>query len=269
MSHDIRSQALSRRTFLVTAGGFSIAIAFGSVPDAAAAAAEFVPNAWVTIGEDGIITIVAPAVEMGQGVRTSLPLILAEDLDADWSKVRIGATPDNAQLYGNPIFQNQLTTVGSLAVAGYYEKLRLAGAQARAVLLANAADAWKVPVAELTTEPSQVVHSKSGRRIGYGDLAKTAKVPDPLPQGTAANLKPSSQFRLIGKDVPRLDTPGKVTGLAAYGIDTQLPDMLYAAILYPPVQYQKPEQIDDAAAKAVKGVVKEVPPPARVRLIAD
>ena len=127
-------------TFLVTTAHSASRSRSASLPDAAAATAEFAPNAWVTIGEDGIVTIVPPAVEMGQGVRTSLPLILAEDLDADWSKVRIGATPDDAQLYGNPIFQNQLTTVGSLAVTGYYEKLRLAGAQARAVLLANAAD---------------------------------------------------------------------------------------------------------------------------------
>ena len=269
MLHDVHSQALSRRSFLVTTGAFSIAVSFGSLPDAAAATAEFAPNAWVTVGEDGLITIVAPAVEMGQGVRTSLPLIVAEDLDADWSKVRIGATPDNAQLYGNPIFQNQLTTVGSLAVTGYYEKLRLAGAQARAVLLANAAAAWKVPVSELTTQPSTVVHAKSGRRVGYGDLAKTAKVPDPLPQVTPADLKPVSQFRLIGKDVPRVDAPSKVNGTAAYGLDVQLPDMLYAAVLYPPVQYQKPEQIDDTAAKAVKGVVNVVPLPAGVGVIAE
>jgi isoquinoline 1-oxidoreductase beta subunit len=269
MLHDVHSQALSRRSFLVTTGAFSIAVSFGSLPDAAAATAEFAPNAWVTVGEDGLITIVAPAVEMGQGVRTSLPLIVAEDLDADWSKVRIGATPDNAQLYGNPIFQNQLTTVGSLAVTGYYEKLRLAGAQARAVLLANAAAAWKVPVSELTTQPSTVVHAKSGRRVGYGDLAKTAKVPDPLPQVTPADLKPVSQFRLIGKDVPRVDAPSKVNGTAAYGLDVQLPDMLYAAVLYPPVQYQKPEQIDDTAAKTVKGVVNVVPLPAGVGVIAE
>jgi len=269
MLHDAHSQALSRRAFLVTTGAFSVAVVFGTLPDPASAAGSFAPNAWVTIGEDDIVTIVPPAVEMGQGVRTALPLILAEDLDADWNKVRLAATPDNAALYGNPIFQNQLTTVGSLAVMGYYEKLRLAGAQARAVLLANAADAWKVPVSELSTEPGTVVHGKSGRRISYGDLAKTAKVPDPLPQIKPADLKPSSQFRLIGKDVPRVDAPSKVNGLAAYGIDTQLPDMLYAAILYPSVQYQKPEQIDDTAAKAVKGVVKVVPLPAGVGVIAD
>jgi isoquinoline 1-oxidoreductase beta subunit len=269
MLHDIRSEALSRRAFLVTSGAVGVAVAFGALPDTAAAAGPLAPNAWVTIGEDGIITIVPPAVEMGQGVQTSLPLILAEDLDADWSNVRLAATPDDDKIYGNPAFSNQLTTVGSFAVTGYYDKLRLAGAQARAVLLANAADAWGVPVAELTTEPGTVVHTKSGRKIGYGDLAKTAKVPDQLPQITPADLKPASQFRLIGKDLPRSDTPAKVNGTAKFGIDTQLPEMLYATILYPSVQHQKPEQIDDSAARAVKGVVKVVALPAGVGVIAE
>src|SRR5215469_17667555 len=269
MLQGIRSEKLSRRSFLVTTGAVSVAVAFGSLPETASAPSPFAPNAWVTIGEDGIVTIVPPAVEMGQGVQTSLPLILAEELDADWSKVRVAATPDNDKVYGNPAFRDQLTTVGSFAVTGYYEKLRFAGAQARAVLLTNAAEAWSVPVAELITEPGMVVHTKSGRKLGYGDLAKTAKVPDPLPQVTPADLKPASQFRLIGKDVQRLDTPAKVNGTAKFGIDMQLPDMLYAAIRYPSVQYQKPEQIDDSAAKTVKGVVKVVALPAGVGVIAE
>jgi len=269
MLHDIRSQTLSRRAFLVTSGAVGVAVAFGALPDTAAAAGPLAPNTWVTIGEDGVVTIVPPAVEMGQGVQTSLPLILAEDLDADWSRVRLAATPDDDKVYGNPAFSNQLTTVGSFAVTGYYEKLRLAGAQARAVLLANAAEAWGVPVAELTTEPGIVVHAKSSRTISYGDLVKTARVPDPLPLLTTADLKPASQFRLIGKDVPRLDMPAKVNGAAKFGIDTQLPDMLYAAILYPSVQHQKPEQIDDSAARAVKGIVKVVALPASVGVIAE
>jgi isoquinoline 1-oxidoreductase subunit beta len=269
MLQGILGETLSRRSFLVSSGAFGVAVAFGALPDTASAAGPFAPNAWVAIGEDGIVAIVPPAVEMGQGVQTALPLILAEDLDADWGKVRVAATPDNDKVYGNPAFRHQLTTVGSFAVTGYYEELRLAGAQARAVLLANAAAAWRVPVAELTTEPGVVVHAKSGRKIGYGDLAKTAKVPDPLPQVTPADLKPASQFRLIGKDVPSLDTAAKVNGAAKFGIDTQLPDLLYAAILYPSVQYQKPERIDDGAAKAVKGVVKVVALPAGVGVIAE
>ena len=259
MQSDLQSQALSRRSFLVATGAFGVAVAFGSSRDAASAASSFTPNAWVTIGDDNIVTIVPPAVEMGQGVRTSLPLILAEDLDVEWSKVRVAETPDDDTIYGNPAFNHQLTTVGSFAVTGYYDVLRQAGAQARKVLIANAATAWKVPADELTTEPGMVVHAKSKRKISYGDLAKTATVPNPLPEVTKADLKPNSQFRLIGKDTGRIDVPSKVNGTAQYGIDTELPDMLYAAVLFPPVQYEGPDQIDDAAAKAVKGVVKIVP----------
>ena len=269
MLQDTNTLALSRRSFLVSTGAFSVAVAFGSALDTATAAAPFNPNAWVTISEDNIVTIVAPMVEMGQGVRTSLPLILAEDLDADWSRVRISETPDNDQVYGNPIFNSQLTTVGSFSVTGYYEKLRLAGAQARKILIANAAAAWNVPADELTTEPSMVVHKKSNRKISYGDIAKTATVPNPLPEVTKADLKPASQFRFIGRDIGRVDVPSKVNGTAQYGIDVQLPGMLYASVLFPQVQYEKAEQIDDTAAKAIKGVVKIVPLPSGVGVIAE
>jgi len=171
MLNDTHIQALSRRSFLVTTGAFSVAVAFGSSPDTASAAGPFTPNAWVTIGDDNIVTIVAPMVEMGQGVRTSLPLILAEDLDADWSKVRVSETPDDAQTYGNPIFNMQLTTVGSFSVTGYYEKLRLTGAQTRKILIANAATAWKVPANERPT-------SRNGRpREVEAEDPATAKSP--------------------------------------------------------------------------------------------
>jgi isoquinoline 1-oxidoreductase subunit beta len=259
MLTDLQSRALSRRSFLVASGAFGVTVAFGSTPDAASAATSFAPNAWVTIGDDNIVTIVPPAVEMGQGTRTALPRILAEDLDVDWDKVRLAETPDDDTIYGNPIFNHQLTTVGSLAVTGYYDVLRQAGAQARKILIANAAASWKVPADELTTEPGMVVHAKSKRKISYGELVKTATVPNPLPEVTKADLKPNSQFRLIGKDTGRVDVPSKVNGTAQYGIDTELPDMLYAVVLFPPVQYEGPDQIDDAAAKAVKGVIKIVP----------
>jgi len=136
------------------------------------------------------------------------------------------------------------------------------------VLLASAAEAWKVPVGELTTEPGMVVHAKSKRKIGYGDLVKTAKLPDPLPAVTQDELKPNSQFRLIGKDTDRIEGLSKVNGTAQFGIDVQLPNMLYAAVLYPDVQHEKAQQIDDAAALAVKGVVKVVPLPVGVGVIA-
>ena len=269
MLNDIHSRALSRRSFIVTTGAFSIAVAFGARTETADAAAPYAPNAWVTIGDDNIVTIVAPMVEMGQGVRTSLPLILAEDLDADWSKVRVSETPDDDKIYGNPIFNHQLTTVGSFSVTGYYEKLRLAGAQARKILIANAAAAWKVPAEELTTEPGMVVHAKSNRKISYGDIAKTATVPNPLPEVTKADLKPASQFRLIGKDTGRLDVPSKVNGTAQYGIDTQLPACCTRRCCSRRYSTRSAEQIDDAAAKAVKGVVKIVTLPSGVGVIAE
>ncbi|MDB5408277.1 MAG: carbon monoxide dehydrogenase [Rhodospirillales bacterium] len=267
------SRALSRRSFLVTTGAVSIAVSFGSVlTDAFAAgksAATFTPGAWVTIGTDGVITIMSPASEMGQGVMTTVPLLIAEDMDADWKKVRVVQSPNNAKVFGNSMFGGSMTTAGSRTVMAYYEKVRLVGAQTRKVLLANAASAWKVPVSELTTEPSLVVHKASGRKISYGDLAKKATVPDPLPEVTKADLKPAAQFRYIGKDVPRYEVASKVNGTAQYGIDTQQPNMLYGAVLRPPVQGETPEQIDDSAAKAIKGIVQIVKLPYGVGIIGE
>jgi isoquinoline 1-oxidoreductase subunit beta len=122
--------------------------------------------------------------------------------------------------------------------------------------LANAGQIWKVPIGELTTEPGIVVHKKSGRTIGYGSLAKLATLPSPLPQATKADLKSPAEFRYIGKDLHRVDVPLKVDGKAKYGIDTQLPNMLFASVLHPPVQGEKPVAIDDSAAKVVKGVTQ-------------
>ena len=229
----------------MTTGAFSVAVAFGSVRSTRRrhAAGAFAPNAWVTIGEDNIVTIVAPMVEMGQGVRTSLPLILAEDLDADWSKVRdLGNAGRRLRSTAIRSSTTSSTTVGSFSVTGYYEKLRLTGAQARKILIANAAAAWKVPAEELTTEPGMVVHAKSKRKISYGDIAKTATVPNPLPEVTKADLKPASQFRLIGKDTGRIDVPSKVNGTAQYGIDMQLPGMLYASVLFPRCSTKAPSR---------------------------
>ena len=270
MTQHFETLAFSRRGFLVGTGATAVAVVFGANGiSPAIAAGPLNVGAYVAIGEDGIVTVTCPASEMGQGTRTALSLILAEDLDADWSKVHAVQAPADGKRYGNPKFNNQQQTVGSYSVTGYYLPMRLAGAQARKVLLAHAAETWKVPVAELTTEPGMVVHAKSNRKIGYGDLAKTAKVPDPLPAVTKEELKPDSQFRLIGKDIERVDGPAKVNGTAQYGIDVQLPGMLYAAVLYPDVQHEKALQIDDTAAKAVKGVVQIVPLPVGVGVIAD
>jgi isoquinoline 1-oxidoreductase beta subunit len=267
----IRTTALSRRSLLVSSGAFGIAVTFGVFDDAltATAAAPFQANAWVTIDGDGTVTLMSPASEMGQGAMTALPSMIAEDLDADWSKVRVVQSPDDIKTYGNPQFFGLLITVGSRATPGYYEKLRIVGAQARKVLLANAAESWKVPVDELSTEPGVVVHAKSGRRISYGEIAKSATVPNPVPEATKADLKPLARCRYIGKDIPRVDVPLKVNGTAIYGIDTQLPNMLYASVLHAPVQGEKPETIDDAAAKAIKGVTQITPLPHGVAVIGE
>ncbi len=268
----VETRAVSRRSFLVSSGGVGVAVAFGALPDFAQAATDagaFNATAWVGIGTDGVVTIMAPASEMGQGVMTVLPLIVAEELDVDWHKVKTVQSPSNAAVYGNPAWGGKLITYGSSTVFGYWDKLRLAGAQARKVLLASAADSWKVPVAELSTENGVVIHKKSGKKISYGAVAKIAKVPNPMPEVTKDELKQASAYRYIGKNIPRVDIPSKVNGSGKYGQDTELPGMLYAAILHPPVQGEKPESVDDSAAKAVKGITAITPMPFGVAVIGD
>src|SRR5207237_6866811 len=182
---------------------------------------------WVSIAPDGTISIMSAATEMGQGSMTSLPLINAEELDADWSKVKIVTAPPIEAIYGNPGFQGMMYTAGSNAVTSYYTPLRRFGAQVRRVLLDNAARKLGVPVEELTTEPSVVVHAKSGRRLSYGDIAAFAEVPAKAPEIKPEQLKKASDFRLIGEDVMRVELPRKVNGTATYGIEVQVPGQLH------------------------------------------
>jgi isoquinoline 1-oxidoreductase beta subunit len=274
MKKRIKAVPLSRRSFMVTAGGFSAAVAFGGTTgkafaQAAKAATPFKPNAWVTIGADNVVTIVAPAAEMGQGVMTAMPALVAEDMDADWAKVKVVQAPADAKSYGNRLFGGAQVTGGSRTTQGYYQPLRIVGAQTRAVLIAAAAEQWKVPSEELTTEPGMVVHAKSKRKVSYGALAAKAKVPAELPKIEAKDLKPLEQCRYIGKDIPRVDVPGKTNGTAIYGMDVQVPGMLYGAILRAPVEGERPERVDDAEARAVKGVRQIVWLTYGVGVIAD
>ena len=192
---------------------------------------------------------------MGQGSFTSLPVIIAEELDADWTKVRpVFPTDWDDKKYGNPGYNYTFQTSASASVTGYFTSLRIAGAQARRVLLEAVAAKWAVPVAELSTEPSVVMHKSSGRRIGYGEIAAFAKVPEKLPAIEEADLKPVGNFRLIGTDIARIELPLKVTGKARYGMDVQVPGMVYAAVLQSPYPGGAPVQVDDARARAVPGV---------------
>jgi isoquinoline 1-oxidoreductase subunit beta len=265
--------ALSRRQVMIGALGLSFALAIDN-PLARAATLADEPagrglSPWVSIASDGTITIMSAAAEMGQGSMTSLPLIIAEELDADWSKVRIVPAPPIDAIYGNPGFGGMMYTAGSNAVRSYYGPLRMFGAQVRRVLIDNAAKYWGVPAAELTTEPSAVLHAKSGRRLSYAEIAAFAEIPAKAPEIKREELKQSSQFRLIGKDVMRVELPGKVNGGVKYGIDVQVPGMLYATVLRAPVEGAAPERIDDAKAKAVKGVIKIVKLPYGVGVLAE
>ncbi|MGA6965312.1 MAG: molybdopterin cofactor-binding domain-containing protein [Xanthobacteraceae bacterium] len=271
-------QVPNRRGFMVGAAGLTLGFSLGLLEtgtpvgnDVAQAATGngAVMNPWVTIASDGTVAIISPATEMGQGSTTSLPLIIAEELDADWSKVRIVPAPPIEAIYGNPGFYGSMYTAGSATVTGYFKVLRQFGAQVRRVLLDNAARHWSVPVEELTTEPNVVVHLKSGRRMGYGEIAGFASVPEKAPEIAPEHLKQPSRFRLIGKDVMRSELPSKVNGSARYSIDVQVPDMLYGAVLRAPIEGSSPEKVDDAKSRAITGVVKVVKFPFGVGVVAQ
>src|SRR3984893_3595904 len=265
---------LSRRGFMTGIAGMTFAIAAGEARFVSAATqtpdvsgTPFDP--WVSIAPSGEISIMAPATEMGQGSLTSLPLILAEELDADWSKVVAVPAPPIDKIYGNPSLWGVMLTAHSLSVQGYFTPLRTFGRQVRAVLLDNVARQWNVPVAELSTQPSVVVHAKSGRRISYGEIVAFAKIPAVAPDIKPEALKKSGDFRLIGHDVMRVELPTKVNGSAKYAIDLQMPGMIYGAIVRSPVQGGTPDKVDDAAAKAVAGVIDVVRLPYGVGVLAE
>ena len=268
---------LSRRSFLLQAGGLTLALAFGTRPvDAIAQLPNkppkpfdlHRPNVWVTIGADDRITLISPASEMGQGVMTSIPLLIAEEMDADWNKVKVLQAP-NAKAYGNPKFGGAQATGGSQTTRAFFDPLRLVGAQTRNILIASASAMLGAPIDELTTEPNVVVHRATERKLSYGEIAANGRIPDPIPQVTLTDLKPATDWRYLGKDLPRIDIPSKVDGSACFGTDLLLPGMLYGAVARPPVQGEVPISIDDAAARRVRGVKKIVPLPYGVGVVAD
>ncbi len=259
---------LSRRGLLGTGVAFTFAFAGPGTADA-----QSVPsgpatlNAYVRIAPDGTITIQAPVPEMGQASNTALPLIVAEELDADWSKVRIETAPVRPA-YDSPVFRSQFV-VASLSVRGYWMPLRIAGAQARRVLLDAVAARWGVPMDQLTTEPSVVVHAASNRRIGYGEVAAFATVPATLPEIAPAALKPVSAFRLVGRDVPRFDVPAKATGQAVFAIDVRLPGMLHATVARSPGLGARPLTHNGAALLARPGITHVLPLDQGVAIVGE
>jgi isoquinoline 1-oxidoreductase beta subunit len=257
---------MDRRDFFKVSGGLAFAFTFPGIADANVAKPL---NAWVRIAPDGTVTILSAGAEMGQGSMTSLPLILADEMDADWSKVRIEFAPADPTTYGYT-FNNAkaMAIVGSRAVMLYYHELRIAGAQVRKVLLANAAEHWKTAANTLKTEPGFVVDG-SGRKLSYGDIASFATVPSPLPAIDKSELKNRSQFRYIGKPMPRRDTPLKVNGTAKYAIDIDLPGLVYATVRHSPVHGGAPESWNDESVKRMRGVLGTVRLPDGVAVLAD
>lgn len=250
------SEGIARRSFLkiATASGFALG-AFPLVAGAQAPAApadglkpQQLPGAFVRIAPDGIVTVTINRLDFGQGVQTGLPLILAEELDADWSKVR--SVHGNAHpAYADPVMGLHLTG-GSNSIKNSYTQYRELGARTRAMLVAAAAAQWSVDAASLRTEAGFVV-GPGGRKLGYGELAEAAmKMPVP----DKVTLKDPAQFRLIGKPTGRLDARAKSSGQQDYGIDMKLPGMLTAVVARPPVFGARLKAVDDSAAKAVKGV---------------
>jgi isoquinoline 1-oxidoreductase beta subunit len=271
---------IKRREFLVGVGVSGLGLAFG-LDLKPAAGVEVAPeketNAagvklpWARIAPDGAITIMAPAAEMGQGTMTALAMIFAEELDADWNKVTVEFSPADDAIYANPLpfFFGMMVTAASSAVMAYYKNMRLFGAQARRVLLEAAAARLNVPASELTTEPSMVVHARSGRRLGYGEIAGFATLPENLPTITESDLKNPSQFRLIGHDIARVDVAGKVDGSTQYSIDVRLPDMVYATVVRAPVLGATVVSVNDAEVSQMPGVLKVMRfPPDRVAVAA-
>lgn len=256
---------ISRRQFLSTAGTITFAVATGvftarffEEEGGLAPAGENPITAWVRLDESGRITIFNPAAEMGQGSMTALAAIIAEEMDADWADVQIEFSPIEPDIYGlqwGGKLGGPMITVGSRTVRGYYNGLRHAGAQARYVLLYNAAEKWGVPQAELRTQPSVVIHPASGRQMSYGEIAAFAEAPAEIPEIPETQWKKPEQFRLIGHSLPRFDIPAKVDGSAMYSIDIQAPGMVYAAISRSPVNGAKPELLNERDVRETEGLI--------------
>jgi isoquinoline 1-oxidoreductase beta subunit len=264
----------TRRGFLKGGAGLALAIVAPTValaevggPGHAGSAmvdGEFSPNAFLRIGTDGTVTVVSKHLEMGQGVYTGLATLVAEELDADWSRVTVEGAPADAKRYSN-LFWKAQGTGGSTAIANSYEQMRRAGATARAMLVSAAAQQWKVPASQITVKKGVVSHAASGRKAGFGELAEAAAQ---LPVPASVKLKNPKDFTLIGRSAPRVDSVAKTTGRATFTQDVKLPGMLVAVVAHPPRFGGRVKSVDDKAARAIKGVSDVVVIPNGVAVLA-
>ena len=265
------ANGLSRRRLLrvgAAAGGglmLSLSLPFPSHRAEAAVADEFAPNAFIRIGSDGRIILIMPYVEMGQGTYTSIPMLIAEELDVNLKQVQLEHAPPNEKLYANPLLGVQATG-GSDALRGAWKPLREAGATARIMLVAAAAKRWDVDPKSCRAQDGEVAHVPTGRRLKYGELAaEAAKMPVPA----GVTLKAPEDFKLIGTPAKRLDAPAKVNGTAVFGIDVHPPGVKVATLVQSPVFGGRVKNLDDTAAKAVKGVRQIVRLDDAISVVAD
>ena len=257
----MRASAIDRAGFIRTAAGFGAGLILpfelpGCAKDAHTtdAVKEFVPNAWVRIAPDETVTVMVSKSEMGQGVVMGLPTILAEELDAAVERVRIEFAPADP-VYGDPGFGGDMVTGGSTSVSHLWSTLRKAGATARAMLVAAAAQQWKVDAPTCTTREGVIYHAPSRQQASYGSVA-VAAASLPVPQSVP--LKTAAEFGLIGKPRRRTDVPLKVNGTCQYGIDVRVPGMVYAAIARSPVFGGRVKRYDATNAKKVPGFLRAV-----------
>jgi isoquinoline 1-oxidoreductase beta subunit len=279
MTMATRSLRRDRRAFLKTAGAASVAAltigfewgassrrALALAGVAPAEKAAFVPNAFLRIDTDGNVTVIAKHVEMGQGAYTGIATIVAEELDADWERVRVESAPADAKRYANLTFGTMQGTGGSSAMANSWMQLREAGAKARAVLVAAAAKEWHLAPSELVVDKGVVIHAATQRHATFGSLVPAARsmaVPDKV------MLKDPHDFKLIGQRVPRVDVPAKCDGSAQFTLDTVFPGMLVALLRRAPRFGATVKSFDGAAASAIPGVVKIVQVPRGIAVLAN
>src|SRR5262245_4319555 len=263
------SNSLSRRVFLqagaAAGGGLMLSVSLPLGNGEARSDDAFVPNAFIRIEGGGQIALTMPYVEMGQGTYTAIPMLIAEELEVDLKQVRLEHAPPNEKLYANPLLGVQATG-NSNAIRGAWQPLRQAGATARTMLVAAAAKKWNVDPASCRAQSGEVLHTPTGKRFKYGELAAAA-ARIPVPQHVV--LKRPEDFKLIGTPANRLDTPVKVNGTAVYGIDVRPPGVKTATLAQSPAFGGRLKRVDDAAARAVKGVRQIVLLEDAVAVVAD
>src|SRR6478672_8799085 len=260
---------LSRRVFLrataAAGGGLVLSVSLPFAGRAARAADAFAPNAFIRIAADGPVTLTMPYVEMGQGTYTSIPMLIAEELEIDLGQVRLEHAPPDEKLYVNPLLGVQATG-NSNAIRGAWQPLRQAGATARTMLVAAAAKRWNVEPTTCRAERGAVLHPATARRLTYGELAADAAR---LPVPDKVALKEPKDFKLIGTPAKRLDLPAKIDGTAMFGIDARPPGVKIATLAQSPVFGGRVKRVDDTAAKALKGVRQIVRLDDAVAVVAD